>query len=411
MLSISLTKAVLMANLSSYDSDVLSEVPNSDTYQTDDMINQSVQEMQYSEQTPIDDYPDNEITSYSNIIYYSQYLHETQNTVVQDTNFSPPQDAMIMSMFEQMSNQVTNWDKFIDSQIDDMIRNKNAKFAALEQEIDSLKQTLSKHVKEKESLLQTFNIKELDNIVYEVGQSAQTVHMLIKSQVFYDDTHKQALGYQNPFYLKKAQWIKPTLYDGSVISKKHDVVFVVDYEETLILVEESRSKMTEKQNDPILKEKKVTISPINYFELNKLSEDFGKCFVPQKELSTEQAFWLSISNPISEQSVVQTTPVRTEAPSELPKVIMVKTTKLEAKDVSIVKLKKHIENLKGKNVVERNATPNNAKVITPGVFRLDLEPLSPKLLKNRDVHIDYIEHTQEHADTLQELVEHARALM
>ncbi|GJV09020.1 hypothetical protein Tco_1346676 [Tanacetum coccineum] len=46
---ISSAKAVLMANLSSCDSNVLSEVPNSDTYQTDDMINQSVQEMQYSE--------------------------------------------------------------------------------------------------------------------------------------------------------------------------------------------------------------------------------------------------------------------------------------------------------------------------------------------------------------------------
>nr|GEZ08247.1 hypothetical protein [Tanacetum cinerariifolium] len=68
---ISSAKAVLMANLSSYDSDVISEVPNSYTYQTDDMINQSVQEMQYSEQTPFKDYPDNQITSDSNIIYYS----------------------------------------------------------------------------------------------------------------------------------------------------------------------------------------------------------------------------------------------------------------------------------------------------------------------------------------------------
>ncbi|GKA06564.1 hypothetical protein Tco_0685788 [Tanacetum coccineum] len=143
--------------------------------------------------------------------------------------------------------------------MDDMIRNR----CALKQEIDSLKQTLSNQVKEKESLLQTFNvfkkeskekeskyinkeinleknIKELDNIVYKVGQSAQTVHMLTKPQVFYDDNHKQALGYQNLFYLKKAQRIKPTLYDGSVISRKHDVIFVVDEEETLILEEESR---------------------------------------------------------------------------------------------------------------------------------------------------------------------------
>ncbi|GJU59051.1 hypothetical protein Tco_1236817 [Tanacetum coccineum] len=45
---ISSAKAVLMANLSSCDADVLSEVPYSDTY-LNDMINQEVQEMSYSE--------------------------------------------------------------------------------------------------------------------------------------------------------------------------------------------------------------------------------------------------------------------------------------------------------------------------------------------------------------------------
>ncbi|GJV62675.1 hypothetical protein Tco_1473503 [Tanacetum coccineum] len=325
-------KAVLMANLSSYDSDVLSEVPNSETYQTDDMINQSVLEMQYSKETPIDDYPDNEIT------------------IVQDTNSSTPQDVMIVSMFKQITNQVTNLDKvykenniviesltaehekykervktfeqrlsidlssrekFIDSQMDDMIRNRHE----LKQEIDSLKQNLSKHIKEKESLLQTFTvfkkeskekenkymdkeidfekkIKELDNIIYKVGQSAQT----------------------------KSQQIKPTLYDGIVISKKQDVVSVDDSDETLILEEGSRSKMIAKQNDTISKEKKINISLINYPELNKLAEDFGKHFVPQQEQYAKQAFWLPISNSIFEQPIVQTTPVRTEAPCELPKV-------------------------------------------------------------------------------------------
>ncbi|GKC10564.1 hypothetical protein Tco_1007346 [Tanacetum coccineum] len=55
------------------DPDVLSEVPYSDSY-PNDMINQDVQEMQYSEQTHIDDFQDNEIHSDSNIIPYSQYL-------------------------------------------------------------------------------------------------------------------------------------------------------------------------------------------------------------------------------------------------------------------------------------------------------------------------------------------------
>nr|GEW92480.1 hypothetical protein [Tanacetum cinerariifolium] len=67
---ISTAKAVLMKNLSSCDSDVLSEVPYSDTY-LNDMINQDVQEMPYSEETYIVDFLDNEITSDSNIIPYS----------------------------------------------------------------------------------------------------------------------------------------------------------------------------------------------------------------------------------------------------------------------------------------------------------------------------------------------------
>nr|GEX28488.1 hypothetical protein [Tanacetum cinerariifolium] len=60
-------QASFMANISGYGSGVLSKVPHYETYQND-MANQSVQAMQYFEQTPLVDYPDNEITSDSNII-------------------------------------------------------------------------------------------------------------------------------------------------------------------------------------------------------------------------------------------------------------------------------------------------------------------------------------------------------
>ncbi|GKB43381.1 hypothetical protein Tco_0888323 [Tanacetum coccineum] len=163
-------------------------------------------------------------------------------------------------------------------------------------------------------------IKELDNIIYKVGPSAQTLHMLTKPQVFYDNAHKQALGYQNPFYLNKAQLIKPTLYDGSVISSKHVAMPVIDGDETLILEEASRLKMLAKQNDPIFKEKKVYTTPINYVELNKLSEDFGKHFVPHQELSAE-GFWFHMSNPSTESS--DASPVKVEVPIELSKVSLV----------------------------------------------------------------------------------------
>nr|GFC56941.1 hypothetical protein [Tanacetum cinerariifolium] len=111
---------------------------------------------------------------------------------------------------------------------------------------------------------------------------AQTVHMLTKPQVFYNYATRQALGFQNPRYLKKAQQLKPNLYDGSVIGKS-DVIVVPDSENTLMHAEESRSKMVAKQNDPQLIEKKVITKPIDYATLNQLSTDFNTRFVPQTE--------------------------------------------------------------------------------------------------------------------------------
>ncbi|GJR17782.1 retrovirus-related pol polyprotein from transposon TNT 1-94 [Tanacetum coccineum] len=61
---ISNLKAVLMANISNYSSDVISEVPHSETY-LNDMENQSVHAMQDFEQTPAVDVTDNEITKLS----------------------------------------------------------------------------------------------------------------------------------------------------------------------------------------------------------------------------------------------------------------------------------------------------------------------------------------------------------
>ncbi|GJV15211.1 retrovirus-related pol polyprotein from transposon TNT 1-94 [Tanacetum coccineum] len=86
-------KAVLMANISNYGSDVISEVPHSETYLND---------------IPVMDFTDNEIHSDSSIIPYSQYLQETQQENVQDTNLQAQQDLMILSVIEKMSEQMIN---------------------------------------------------------------------------------------------------------------------------------------------------------------------------------------------------------------------------------------------------------------------------------------------------------------
>ncbi|GJY87384.1 hypothetical protein Tco_0502012 [Tanacetum coccineum] len=73
---------VLMAKLSSYDSYILSKVPTHNNYLDNHVIDQNVQEMQYSEQLDFNNNLEIDITSDSNMISYEQYLKETENTVV-----------------------------------------------------------------------------------------------------------------------------------------------------------------------------------------------------------------------------------------------------------------------------------------------------------------------------------------
>ncbi|GJV22524.1 hypothetical protein Tco_1371544 [Tanacetum coccineum] len=83
---------------------------------------------------------------------------------------------------------------------------------------------------------------------------------------------------------------------------------------------------------------------------------------------------------------------------------------LKAKNNSISKLKDHIDTLKGKGMSKGDKYANIPKVLAPGMYKLDLEPLSPMLLRNREAHVDYLKYTHEHVDTLHEIVEHARDL-
>nr|GEY85961.1 hypothetical protein [Tanacetum cinerariifolium] len=103
-------KIAPMANLSHYGYDNLAEVQNSDNV-TNNVINQAVQAMPTSEQSNIMNQSKTEITSASNIIPYSQYVSESQYAAVQNSNFPALQDALILSVIEQLKTQVVNCTK------------------------------------------------------------------------------------------------------------------------------------------------------------------------------------------------------------------------------------------------------------------------------------------------------------
>ncbi|GJS99707.1 hypothetical protein Tco_0820877 [Tanacetum coccineum] len=143
--------------------------------------------------------------------------------------------------------------------IDDIIQEKNAQFADFEKEINNLKQTLSEQSKEKELLTKTFNV--LKNEYKEKEAKNNDTKLILEKKVKELDNIK-------------AQQIRPMLYDGNVIAKETNVISIADSEETLMLEEESQSKMLLKQNDPMVLKKKVNSKPTDYAKLNRLSEDF-----------------------------------------------------------------------------------------------------------------------------------------
>ncbi|GJR85583.1 retrovirus-related pol polyprotein from transposon TNT 1-94 [Tanacetum coccineum] len=103
-------KVALMANLSHYGLDALAEVHNHDNM-NNNAVNQAVQVMSSSQQSNVVNHSETEITSDSNIIPYSQYVIESQQATVQNSNSSAQQDDLILSVIEQLKTQVANCTK------------------------------------------------------------------------------------------------------------------------------------------------------------------------------------------------------------------------------------------------------------------------------------------------------------
>nr|GEU52328.1 retrovirus-related Pol polyprotein from transposon TNT 1-94 [Tanacetum cinerariifolium] len=122
-------------------------------------------------------------------------------------------------------------------------------------------------------------------------------------------------------------------YGSDNLTEKADAIAIHDLDETLLLEDKSRSKMLQKQNEPIMSEKKVITKPVDYAALNQLSKDFETRFVPHAELSGEQAFWSRYSVQSEEPNLSSSTTV-VDVPKELPKVSMVNS--------SLKKLKFHL---------------------------------------------------------------------
>ncbi|GJZ37024.1 hypothetical protein Tco_0583215 [Tanacetum coccineum] len=254
--------------------------------------------------------------------------------------------------------------------------------------------------------------------------------MLTKPQVFYDNNLKLALGFQNYFNLKKAQQIRPMLYDGSVIAKETNVISIADSKETLMLEDNGLKKLKYHlgQFDTVVK-KQITLDALtegewgfehtkaiflkeiipflktledifNVFDKDLLNECFEiqkKQFLIENDRLLDQIISQDIVNIVLNCSVDMNTSVN------------VNSFVAMNDSVNYVE-KKRFRKLKGKDKDDNAAQVLNTTFIAPGMYKLDQVTLAHMDTNNWETQYDYNKADMEQLLFFRVFVEQAKSL-
>nr|GEZ12649.1 RNA-directed DNA polymerase, eukaryota, nucleotide-binding alpha-beta plait domain protein [Tanacetum cinerariifolium] len=117
--------------------------------------------------------------------------------------------------------------------------------------------SLKKYFKQKENkyledFLDMKYLKEkVEDRLFKQDKSLQTVHMLCRPKLYYNELNKVDIGYKNPLCLTRAKQVQPTLYNGHEIIKDNHVPAIVhNTEDTLEIAKITRRKMNDKMKHP-----------------------------------------------------------------------------------------------------------------------------------------------------------------
>ncbi|GJX88031.1 hypothetical protein Tco_0340045 [Tanacetum coccineum] len=163
-----------------------------------------------------------------------------------------------------------------------------------------------------DALAEVYNLDNVDNNM--INQDVQVKPSFEQSSVM---NHSETEITSDRNIIPYSQYVKKSQQTVNICA-----IVIPDSEETLMLAEDSRSKMLLKQQDPMVLENKVNTTRVDYDVLNQLSQDFEKRFVPQTELSAEQAFW-------SQNSIVDNASMNV---NECEKCLKLETDLLNKKD-------------------------------------------------------------------------------
>ncbi|GJW64442.1 retrovirus-related pol polyprotein from transposon TNT 1-94 [Tanacetum coccineum] len=481
--------------------------------------------MSSSEQSNVVNHSETKITSDSNIIPYSQYVIESQQAVVQNSNSSAQQDALILSVIEQMKTQVNmsaivipdfeetlmlaeeSRLKILTKQQDPMMFEKKVNTTL--NSMNSPEPTLSSRPTKVEvpkelpkvsmvntslkklkyllagfdmDLFNTFNqylideLSEVQNVFHQMEQAVEQhrvesktfevkmnqvlnknerlleqvinkdiVNIIMNSSV--DNVSVNVHECEKCLKLKtellnKKDFIEKEIYDKLFKSfttlEKHCISLEVDTQLNQEIFQRDNSvsnqsapsfdqlfelnelKAQSQEKDTVIKKLKERIKSLS----GKMNEDKIK-----KDLEEIETINIELDHRVSKliaenEHLKQTykqlydsiKPARIRSKEQCDDLINQVNLKsveisdlnasLQEKVLEITALKDDLRKLKGKALVDNVVTKHT---IDPEMLKIDVEPITPKLLNKKTAHSAYIKHTQEEAIVLRDLVEHVKS--
>ncbi|GJS37106.1 hypothetical protein Tco_0535488 [Tanacetum coccineum] len=272
-----------MANLSSTSAanSQVNEVYSNDNPMFDNVDYQLSQEMHQDER--LDSDAETEIDD--NTIPYHQYLLDTEAQNVPTETGTSPSDFSETSVNADYSRKRCSNPTLSEKKEINCIFNNHKK-----EKIFSEKKDLADSYLDEIVCLKNAN-KVARDMLQRFNMPTQTIPMLSKKpKAATADLHKDLLGTRNPGLGYMAKRAQPALYDADTLLRPtHHPVSIWDSEEVLVHQVVSMKKMNEKPGH---------VRPANgfYEKLNALM------FVPQQELSREQAYWLPANERASQTS-------------------------------------------------------------------------------------------------------------
>ncbi|GJS60135.1 retrovirus-related pol polyprotein from transposon TNT 1-94 [Tanacetum coccineum] len=421
--------------------------------------------MPSSEQSNVVNHSKTEITSDSNIIPYSQYVIESQQAAVQNSNSSTQQDALILSVIEQLKTEVVNCTKINleNKSVNDTLTTELERYKEqVKNSMNFAEPTLSSRptnveskkephphtkacfrdeiipfVKALKDLFNTFNqylvdeLSEVQNVFHQMEQAVEQ-HRL-ESKIF-EVKMNQVLN-DNEQLLE--QFINKDIVN-LIMNSSADIASVNVHEckKCLKLETELQTDFIEKEiYDKLFKSfttlEKHCISLEVDSQLNQEIFQRDNFVSNQSAQRFDQLFEL---NELKAQSQEKDTIIKNEnkIKKDLEEIETInikldhRVTKLIAENEHLKQtykqlydsikpalfrkkffttLKDDLRKLKGKALVDNDVTKHPTN---PEMLKINVEPIIPKLLNKQIAHSAYIKHTQEEATILRDLVEHVK---